>query len=343
MSVKPRDNLLGCEPNERAGLLGARRWRCAAPAIERGKCVTEVVDQLEELIRLRLLDELGPDPSGELDATELASLVITYLNWRTRFVPRRSRNVHLARELVASTKYAEHRVAVDELERKIRTGEDLTPHLSRGVATAYAPRGSRPAQAHRRPDLELQLAEWGIHHLHLSTRIDATDGFVTRGNDLLFGHFAERDAYLIGIFPHGAWAAKEIARICVVNWPAAEIFYETRRVVGLAQPDVDDATRLGLRQAGVTSFLEIDGKVYMPQGQSTAGTPMHATQSSNYLMHELRRLRQALTAEPAAMVSNAGGELAGRLPEWEAVRVDDNFAIRERATQVTVWSCNFYE
>lgn len=303
--------------------------------------MTDVVDRLEELIRRHLLGELGRDASGDLTGATLASLVITYLNWRSRFIPARPRDVHLATELVASSKYTKHRVAVDELVRKMHAGEDLTPHLSRAVATAYVPQAFRPPKRHRRADLDLLVAEWDIHHLHVSTTI-ADDGFVERGDDLLFGHFAEHDAYLIGIFPHGSWATKEIVRVCVRNWPSAEIFPEARGVLSLAKPDADDDTRLRLRQAGVTSFLEIDGKVYMPQGQTTAGTPMHATQSSNQLMHALRELRENLSAEPEATVRTAGGDLAGRPPDWEAVHVHDAFAVRERATGVTVWHCDFY-
>lgn len=304
--------------------------------------MTQVVVQLEQLIRRHLLGELGTDASRELAGESLASLVITYLNWRSRFIPARPRDVHLAAELLASPKYTEHRSAADELERKVRAGEDLTPHLSRAVATAYVPRASRPTKPHRRADLDLLVAEWGIHHLHLSSTM-AGDGFVERGDDLLFGHFAEHDAYLIGIFPHGSWAIKEVALVCVRNWPSAEIFHGALGVLGLAQPDADDDTRLRLRQAGVTSFLEIDDKVYMPQGQTTAGTPMHATQSSNQLMHALRRLRDDLSAEPKAMVRNAGGELSGRPPDWEAVQIPDGFVVRERGTGVTVWRCGFYD
>lgn len=304
--------------------------------------MSQVADQLEELIRRHLLGEMGTHASRDLASVSLASLVITYLNWRSRFIPARPRRVHLAAELLASPKYKEHRVAVDELERKIRACEDLKPNLSRAVATAYVPRASRSTKPHRRADLDLLVAEWGIHHLHLSSTM-ARDGFVERGNDLLFGHFAEHDAYLIGIFPHGAWAIKEVARVCVRNWPAAEIFHEARGVLGLAQPDADDDPRLRLRQAGVTSFLEIDGRVYMPQGQTTAGTPMHATQSSNQLMHALRRLRDDLAAEPEALVRNAGGDLAGRPPDWEAVQVAGGFVVRERGTGVSVWRCSFYE
>jgi hypothetical protein len=110
--------------------------------------VTQVVVQLEQLIRRHLLGELGTDASRELAGESLASLVITYLNWRSRFIPARPRDVHLAAELLASPKYTEHRSAADELERKIRAGEDLTPHLSRAVATAYVPRASRPTKPH---------------------------------------------------------------------------------------------------------------------------------------------------------------------------------------------------
>lgn len=304
--------------------------------------MTQVVDELERLIRSHLLTTLGPDPSGELAGASLASLVIDYLNWRSRFITAQPRRVHLAPELLASARYVEHRAAVDDLERKIHAGAELTPHLSRGVATAYVPHAFRPAQAQRRRDLDLLVAEWSIHHLHLSTTLEI-DGFVARTDDLLFAHFAERDAYLIGIFPHGSWAAKDIACICVRNWPAAEIFHEARGIIGLAQPDVDDEARLQLRNAGVTSFLEIDGKVYLPQGQTTGGTPMHATQSSNQLMHALRRLREDLAAQPEAMVRDAGGDLAGRPSVWEAVEGGDTFAVRERTTGVTVWRCMFYE
>jgi len=45
--------------------------------VEGGKCVTQVVDELEELMRRYLLDKLGPDPPGELSAAGLASVVIT--------------------------------------------------------------------------------------------------------------------------------------------------------------------------------------------------------------------------------------------------------------------------
>ncbi len=150
----------------------------------------------------------------------LGSLVITYLNWRTRFISARPRRVHLSRELLSSAKYRSHRASVHAIVSKIESGEDLTPHLSRGTKTAYATTG----QSRRgRPDLDRLIADWDIHHLHLATTLDS-DGYVTRTGDLLFGHFAPDDAYLIGVFPHKSWAALEIAEITMRNWREARIF-----------------------------------------------------------------------------------------------------------------------
>lgn len=61
-----------------------------------------------------------------------------------------------------------------------------------------------------REDRDLMVADWGIHHLHLSSEIDS-DGFVKRGGDLLFAAFGADDAYLIGIYQHLTdWARKEV-------------------------------------------------------------------------------------------------------------------------------------
>lgn len=54
--------------------------------------------------------------------------------------------------------------------------QPLTPHLSRAVKVAHEPNGAA-AKLNRRKDRDLLVADWGLHHLHLSTAIEA-DGFV---------------------------------------------------------------------------------------------------------------------------------------------------------------------
>jgi hypothetical protein len=62
------------------------------------------------------------------------------------------------------------------------------------------------------------MSDWGLHRVHLTTNVEK-DGFVERTGDLLFCAFTEEDAYLIGIYPHGSWALRELVEILVREWP----------------------------------------------------------------------------------------------------------------------------
>jgi hypothetical protein len=146
------------------------------------------------------------------------------------------------------------------------------------------------------------VAEWGVRHLHLSTRLEA-DGFVERTGDLLFASFRDSDAYFIDIYPHtGSWALEDVVRTAVGNWPQAGLFSELN---GAAEQTFTDTERLKLRKAGVTSIVNIDGHSYMPPGQTTAGTPVAATRASMALQMELRKIREDLAGNPAWLDNTA--------------------------------------
>lgn len=97
--------------------------------------------------------------------------------------------------------------ALAEIERKIREGERLFPHLSREMV--------HPLSS---DDL---LNAWGIHHLHLSTKI-GPDGRSGGTDDLLFARFDSTTAYLIAILPHkGSWTEQAMVKTLHDNWPDA--------------------------------------------------------------------------------------------------------------------------
>jgi hypothetical protein len=249
----------------------------------------QLVDRLERTIREHVLGVMPPDATGSLAAKDLGDLLITYGTWRSRFVAMRPRRVHWSRELDTSPKATNHETAIEAVAEKIEAGADLTPHLSKGIVHAHDP--SPTQKLAKRLDRDLLIADWGVHHLHLATTLDA-DGFVGRTEDLLFVVFKPDDAYLLNIYPHGSWALIEMLEIIVRNWPDADILHQAKYAVGLTQQFTDDE-RLELRKAGITGLVEIDGKVYMPPGQTGAGTPMTVTRRVNSLMHVLRRLRES--------------------------------------------------
>ncbi len=193
-------------------------------------------------------------------------------------------------ELGESSKAVEHKGALAAIIASIQSGADLKPHLSRGIKIAHDPAADATGKLGRRMDRDLLIADWGVHHLHLSTTIES-DGFVSRTGDLLFAAFTPDDAYLINIYPHGSWALKEVLETTVRNWPEAGLLSRVHYVVGLLTQEYTDEERWALRNAGTTGPLEIDGKVYMPPGQTLDGTPIAVTRRANAVMWALRGLR----------------------------------------------------
>lgn len=252
------------------------------------------VDRLERIVRQHLVRAM-PD-FADLD---LRDLLFDYRAWRARFIAPQPRTVHLSDRLESSLD-PEHKSGLESITAKIQRGEDLTPHLSRAIQVPK--KNSRPDRL---------LSSWGIHHLHLSTRIDP-DGSVARDDDVLFAMFTDSDAYLIGIYthqPNDNWAAEYIIRVIVENWPDEGLVLESRYAIGLTQT-FNDEDRLQLRNEGVNAMFEIDGRVYSPASIGMTGTsePMTAGMESSRLAWALddwrsnydRNLRRAQGANPDA-------------------------------------------
>jgi hypothetical protein len=290
------------------------RWLRLEPRIS-----ADLVDALEAEIRDYLLDAMAPDSSGELAQMTLADLHITYLNWRGRFISQRPRKVHTSQEIDAAH-LGQHQATFDSIVKAIEHGDDLTRHLSTRVTTAYVPSVVAATQKmHQQRDRDLLIADWGIHHLHLSTQL-RSDGFVERSGDLLFAYFAEDDAYLINIYPHQQWTKKEMLEICIRNWPAAGIVTPLQGLVGLSQ-QFTESEHQELRNAGVAQLLEIDGSVYAPAGQTTAGTPMVATLAANQTQWYLQSLRK-IPDLAASLKEQAPSSGRG---QWEPHVQNDDF------------------
>ena len=185
----------------------------------------DLADRAEDSVRAYVLHKTPSDPSGELATKPFRQLLHIYGNWRGRHPYPRPRSVHRSREIVASAEAQPFQAQLDELVRKMQAGEELKPHLSRAVDAAFLStqdRASLPRSQCER-DLDRMLADWGIHHLHLSNVVEP-DGFMKRGNELLFAVFTRDDAYLFGIYTHRDWLDEDLVPIIVRNWPGVGPF-----------------------------------------------------------------------------------------------------------------------
>lgn len=173
---------------------------------------------------------------------------------------------------------------------RLSKGQDVTPHLSRAVRHAYQSAPSRtPLQ--RRQDLDLLLNDWGVHHLHLSTQVEA-DGFVKRTECLLFATFGPQDAYLIDIMKHGDWTREHVLEVMIREWPSAGLVHELKIVVGLSER-MTEAKRKLLRNNAINAPFEFAGKFYGPvKGLTSAGTSVPITMEVNRVVRAIRLFRK---------------------------------------------------
>jgi hypothetical protein len=165
----------------------------------------------------------------------------------------------------------------------------------------------------------------------------APAGFVTRTGDLLFAGFQDDDAYLIGIKEHGSWTDISLVTIAVRNWPGANLLAASKRAIGVRNPTNDEDRSL-TRNGGITGVVEIDGRVYMPPGQTMAGTPIAGTQKAFALIRNLRNLQQMLNErpqEPVKQLRAQGTELASD-PQWIPYEEGGWYGISDRLSGGTI-------
>jgi hypothetical protein len=270
------------------------------------------------------LTSLGFAVPGGLSPEELCH---RYLNLRRRLVPQVPRRVFTAQEFTCPPCLVADFEAV---RRKVEVGEDLRPHLSRGFMDL---------DSH-----DMLLNDWGIHHLHLGTKIEA-DGFVERTGPVLFVRFSAKDAYLLSVLEHGSWARQDFVRVLHRNWPDTISMWRLRGVAGLA-PEITDEDVATLRsikipgekkkRAAVSTFVEVEpGVVYAPigGGYSTAQTSIVVVRGCDRLLQTLQQYEDAVRSKVQNLVDQAksqgipvGDELSFRLRKAgsDVVAIEEN-------------------
>jgi hypothetical protein len=237
-----------------------------------------LLDDLKRTLRRYMLRELPVDNSCTLRDLNLRSLHRVYATWRGRVPPATPRMLHLSTDLLASPHRDNYRDALAAIVREIAEGADLRPRMSTAIDDAYAFEPP-PLLARRRSarHLDRLLADWGVHHMHLSTEPHRKRrGFLARTPHVLFAVFLSADAYLIDLRRHesdGAnWSELAILETIVSNWPDSGIMLPSNYKGG----NRSDEDRRDLRSAGLSGgMVEIDGRVWLARGggQTLGGTP----------------------------------------------------------------------
>jgi hypothetical protein len=243
-------------------------------------------------------------------------LLVIYLNWHGRLIVASSRQVLRSGAFDANPIAKERETAIGQIIGDIESGSPLTKYLSRGIRFGFAlPPDPQKKQLNRRRELDLLLNDWGIHHLHISTEV-GPDGFVKRGEPIIFAIFKPDRAYLIDIMKHGDWTNEQVVRTIIDSWPNDRLAHELKGIVG-GGPCWSAQERAQLRGVGITTALSIDGRVYMPgAGISTAGTSPGTFMKARQVLNAVKSFEEQVEAKQdviAEAIRQRGGQIHDEL------------------------------
>jgi hypothetical protein len=268
-------------------------------------------DLRKEMLRLLPYDETDQAVVADLQQKSIGHLLIFFLNWVNRHVHPHPREVLFSEELLRnplSETYSENLAALCD---KIKSGTDLSPHLSSKIAVGYKPQDqSKKKNLNARKDLDMLLNDWGVHHLHLSQTMEP-NGFATRSANLLFAIFMPERAYLLDILPHGAWGDEKLVQIAVRNWPNDELFLDLKGVLP-GQSSEPEKEHVKIRAAGLSKTVKVDDTLYMSRmlGISLAETATRVSLETMRFLKTLKAQCEEIQKNPLCLkpyVEKAGG------------------------------------
>ncbi len=146
-----------------------------------------------------------------------------FLTLRGRVPHPHPRSLFIAPELIQNPQFTACSREIGLVWDKIVQGGDVTPHLSRRLRFSYLP--GHLQDVRRLRNVDLLLSEWNVHYLHISSVI-GPDGYVARGNPLLFAIFTDSNAYFLDVAASTAWSLQRLVEIAVANWPDDELFHK---------------------------------------------------------------------------------------------------------------------
>ena len=278
---------------------------------------------------------------AELRQKHPGELLALYFNWTERLVPAEPRQVMRSMEIVNNTMSINHKSVVDEIINDIEKGSTLTKYLSDRVCCGFdLPKKRKKKDLKQFEHLDLLLNEWGIYHFHLSTQVTPS-GFVERGNPLLFLMFRPSKAYFLDIKTHFDFEDEALARIAISNWPNDNLFRQLEGIKGHRDSNpYTTSDRKALRKAGIASFIQIDGNIFIPAkgGITNAGISVQSVRSANHIMRELKQFEDRISKDNTEIIKfiNKHGGTSGEILQFKFEWFRNGFGVIETTSGVPI-------
>lgn len=205
-----------------------------------------------------------------------------WLDFRCRYVDPLPRKIALSLAFPKTDLPPSAQRGLSSLLKKFSTGEDVNPYQGRGLIIRNDTSGSKK---HSRTDL--LYADWNLLHFHLSDEPIPPGQFFSKPADhLAFCLIGGDVVALVDVLPHpdrAGFANIDLFATMADSWPQYIKQYELKGL--LAGNSLSSSEISQLREAGVTTFIKHNGKIYMGPGGgiTTAGTSLQIGRSCDYL------------------------------------------------------------
>jgi hypothetical protein len=162
-------------------------------------------------LRLELVKIIPRFPNNResllhMQQKRLSDVLIDYVHWRARYVGKRPRQIEMEAAAKADPCWSTMAAAIEAFLEKVRSGDDLTPHLSllphtRGYSLAAHTPGA--TNEDRWSDKDFLLTRMNYHHFHLG---------IGRTDELIFAEVSRDKFKVIAIFNHDVFEEGSIER-----------------------------------------------------------------------------------------------------------------------------------
>jgi hypothetical protein len=305
--------------------------------------LADIIDTVKPYIIKNLADvKSGCRIVTALELKSTKELLFIFLNWKSRFVPVQPRLIYESSAFCNNPIRTSKSAEIEQVISEIKAGVDLTPRLSNRITKGFVLPRKKSLSATNRPDLDLLLNDWGIHHLHIALR--AENGTVERTSELIFVIFKGNKAYLIDIYPHGKWSDPDIVKTVVKAWPDENFFLDLGGLEASAngQPWTEEELQCQ-RNAGIATWVEVGRKIFIGGGGtiSNAGFSNSVNRAVKKTYKKLINFEADLTANPArikASLREYGNQLLSK-PIFEYCYLDkgiDEVGIVEKTTRARI-------